>query len=66
MLVAHGIEFDPADHTKPNPKLTYRVTVIFCLQPGHCDQIVPFPQTITIRVMHERPPAPAPVSVPIS
>jgi hypothetical protein len=57
-LVARGIQFDSADHTKPNPQQTYRVTVIYCLQPGHRDDIAPFPQTITIKVTHTRPPAP--------
>jgi hypothetical protein len=54
LKVVQGMQFDPADHTKPNPKLTYRVTVIFCLQPGNCDRLVPFPQTTTIIVVGGR------------
>lgn len=54
LKVVQGMQFDPADHTKPNPKLTYRVTVIFCLQPDNCDSMVPFPQTTTIIVAGER------------
>jgi hypothetical protein len=54
LKVIQRMQFDPADHTKPDPNLTYRVTVIFCLQPGHCGHIVPFPQTTTVMVAAER------------
>jgi hypothetical protein len=43
-----GLHF--SDRTKPNPKLGYRVTVIFCLQPGNCDRISPFRHTQTMVV----------------
>ena len=45
-----GIYFDPSDHTKPDPKHAYRVTIIFCLEPGHCGTLSPFPGTDSIVV----------------
>lgn len=50
-----GLRFDPSDPTEPDPKHVYRVTVIFCLQPdGHCDFLVPFPNTTPIVVSKQR------------
>jgi TonB family protein len=45
------LQFVQSDRTKPNLKRPYRVTVIFCLDPGgHCGDIVPFPRTTLIMV----------------
>lgn len=49
-----GMRFDPSDPTETDPKQMYRVTVIFCLQPGHCDFFVPFPYTTSIIVQKRR------------
>jgi TonB family protein len=46
--------FDRSDPIKPKPGITYHATIIFCLQPGHCDRIVPFPNTVIIVVMGVR------------
>jgi hypothetical protein len=45
LRVVKSLQFDPSDPTKPNPKYTYRVTVIFCLQPSNCEGILAFPDT---------------------
>jgi hypothetical protein len=49
-----GIRFDPSDPTEPAPQYVYRITVIFCLQPGHCDFFVPFPNTTPIIIRKQR------------
>jgi hypothetical protein len=46
--------FDPSDWSDPDPKAVYRVTIIFCLDPGHCDSLVPFPNTRSIVVKRQR------------
>jgi hypothetical protein len=46
--------FDRPSHIKPKSGATYRATIIFCLQPGNCRQIVPFPHTMPIIVKRER------------
>ena len=50
-----GLKFDPEDRTKPSPKHIYRVTLIFCLRPGHCDDMVPFLGTVPVTVTAKRP-----------
>jgi hypothetical protein len=39
--IIKSLQFDASDHSRRRPNLTYRVTVIFCLRPGHCDDLVP-------------------------
>ncbi len=48
---------DPANHFKPDPKRTYGVTVIFCLDPpGNCEKrFLPFENTTSIVVKAQRP-----------
>ena len=48
--VVSALQFDPSDHTKPDPKHAYRVTIIFCLDPGHCGTLSPFSGTHPIVV----------------
>lgn len=58
------MQFDPSDRTKPDPRHRYRVTVIFCLDPGgHCGAIVSFPHTTPIVVKDKPYP---PLDIPIS
>ncbi len=52
------LPFDPADHRKPRSSVTYRVTVIFCLEPGHCERLPPFADTESILVKTTKPPEP--------
>lgn len=51
-----SLPFDPSDRSKPRPTHTYRVTAIFCLRPGHCDDLAPFPGTEAIVVEAPKPP----------
>jgi TonB family protein len=57
-MVIKNLQFDPSDHRQPPPTYTYRVTVIFCLQPGHCDELMPFPGTEPVFVKATKPPEP--------
>ena len=50
MRVVRSLPFVESDKTKPNSKHAYRATIIFCLQPGDCDAMVPFPGTEAIMV----------------
>jgi TonB family protein len=50
MRVIKALQFDPSDRSTSHPKYTYRVTVIFCLQPGNCDQISAYPDTEAVFV----------------
>lgn len=58
LRLIQDLPFDPSDHQKPSSGLTYRVTVIFCLKPGHCDDLVPFPGTEPMLVKATKPPEP--------
>jgi hypothetical protein len=60
--VVRNLQFDPSDRTTPDPKRTYRVTVIFCIEPDNCgDWAVPFPDTEPITVKTTLPYLPFPV-----
>jgi TonB family protein len=48
--VARRMLFDVSGRTKPDPKRAYLVTIIFCLEPGHCDEFAPFPETDAVVV----------------
>lgn len=50
LKVARGMRFDVSGRTKPDPKQAYLVTIIFCMEPGHCDQFAPFPETKAVVV----------------
>ena len=41
---------DPLNRINPDPKHLYRVTVIFCLEPGTCATIAPFADTVPIMI----------------
>lgn len=45
---------DPSNRIKPDPNHLYRVTVIFCLQPGNCAKLMPFPDTVPIVIKSTR------------
>jgi hypothetical protein len=42
--------FDVSGRAKPDPKRAYLATIIFCMEPGHCDQFAPFPKTKVVVV----------------
>ena len=50
LKVARRMRFDVSGRTKPDPKRAYLVTIIFCMEPGHCDQFAPFPETKAVVV----------------
>jgi TonB family protein len=54
--VARLMRFDVSGRTKPDPKRAYLVTIIFCIEPGHCDQFAPFPKTEAVVVKTVPPP----------
>jgi hypothetical protein len=50
-----SMRFDPSDPTRTDPKRTYRVTVVFCLEPpGNCGGIRPYPATDEVIVRAPR------------
>ena len=58
--LARLMRFDVSGRTKPDPKRPYLVTIIFCMEPGHCDQFAPFPKTeaVVVKTMPLLPPQP--------
>lgn len=47
-VVVGALRVDTSERIKPTRK--YRLTVIFCLQPGNCDSFVAFPGTESVIV----------------
>jgi hypothetical protein len=45
-------------HRRANPEAVYRVTVLLCLVPGHCDTMAPFPDTEPFLITARRLPTP--------